>query len=88
VPPAQGRRLTLRFTPPSITASVRGSQASLACSLDSVTAGGQGSRPAARSAAAATYDMYTAQQTETIAHVKGLWCGGEGVELFVRAALV
>ena len=52
----------------------------MACSLDSVTAGGQGSRPAARSAAAATYDMYTAQQTETIAHVKGLlWCGGRGV---------
>ena len=55
----------------------------MACSVDSVTAG-----LATRSAAAATYDMYTAQQTETIAHVKGLWCGGEGVELFVRAALV
>ena len=46
------------------------SQASLACSLASgFTAAGL----ATHSAAAATYEMYTAQQTETSAQVKGLW---------------
>ena len=41
----------------------------MACSFDAGFTAGL----ATRSAAAATYDMYTAQQTETSAQVKGLW---------------